>query len=109
MGFCAETAYPSREGDCQNGWSGSWKPQKHGITSLRGCATMCRSRCPACRYVSYAKDDCSWFRECSLPLQQKPSGYATIAVNRSLTAPPPRKSGSSGSSEPARLRSQEIM
>ena len=85
VGFCAETAYPSREGDCLNGWSGSWDPKKHAITSLWRCAKMCRRRCPACQYVSYSKDDCSWFRECSLPLQQAPLGYATIAVNnRSL-------------------------
>ena len=85
-GFCAETAYPSREGDCLQGWSGSWVPTQHGISSLKECASMCRKRCPACQYVSYRRNDCSWFRECSLPLQQKPSGYTTIAVNRSHNA-----------------------
>ena len=90
-GYCAETIFPPKEGNCQRGWSGAWALRKHGIASLAECARMCERRCPRCRFVSFTPEaartegDCSWFAECSLPLQKKPAGYLTMAVVRNRT------------------------
>lgn len=82
-GVCA-AEIPAAVGDCQQGGSGTWTSQEHGITSLAQCAGMCERHCPRCRYVSFspAKGACSWFAGCSLPLPQEPAGYVTVAVVR---------------------------
>ena len=82
-GVCA-AEIPAAVGDCQQGGSGTWSSQEHGITSLAQCAGMCERHCPRCRYVSFspAKGACSWFAGCSLPLPQEPAGYVTVAVVR---------------------------
>ena len=82
-GICA-TEIPHGAGDCQQGESGTWVSRVYGITSVAKCAGMCERHCPRCQYVSFsqAKGACSWFASCSLPLQQKPAGYVTMAVVR---------------------------
>ena len=82
-GICA-TEIPHGAGDCQQGESGTWVSRVYGITSVAKCAGMCERHCPRCQYVSFsqAKGACSWFAGCSLPLQQKPAGYVTMAVVR---------------------------
>ena len=82
-GVCA-AEIPGGAGDCQGGGSGTWVSKEHGITSVAECAGMCERHCPRCQYVSFSQESraCSWFAGCSLPLQQEPAGYVTMAVVR---------------------------
>ena len=93
MGYCATTAtvdYQSslRRG-CQLGSSGSWSARENGVNSLGECAALCQ-RCPRCAWVSFslAHDDCSWYHNCTLPLQLKWEGrsFRTAFLGRRVNS-----------------------
>jgi len=96
VGYC-ETTTDGVEGDCKRGSKGMWYAARHGVTDLRGCEELCAC-CGACRYVSFSRkhDDCSWYRDCAMPLQLAYGGelYRTSRVQQLLGGfPRPTESG----------------
>ena len=83
-GHCGTTE--PGEGDCTQGYRGSWAIPLSAGATLETAEALCRhrcARCGRCRFLSVSLSfrDCSWFSSCELgSLHQSPSGFQTFAA-----------------------------
>jgi len=66
-GFCEETEFDAGA-SCRRGRKGAWPLRGQDAASMvsaaAACLALCRS-CARCRFISVARVECSWFRDCA--------------------------------------------